>query len=205
MTNKIVLKLGNPLLRVGVTPVPIQPDELPVDHADDPATTAALSKSLQDAYDVGLAEGLARGRQEGKTWCDALSRQVAVNLEAQWHAFLAQLEPELAALAIKIVEQFLLKNRESGNYDIERVVAQAIAELNRMPGLILVAIHCHPDDLLTLHERPEQYCGIELVADAQVAKGDCLIKTNLGRAVVTLADRIKQLQESFAKPAAPHG
>jgi flagellar biosynthesis/type III secretory pathway protein FliH len=189
--KKVTLHLDSPIKTIHIS----------TDNGPEPCTAMAVpaasasEEQLQQAYARGYQEGMA-AHQELDKLCQSLVVQGA-GVEKQWQEFLATLEPQLLELSLKILEHLLLREIEAGRYDIVRICDKVFAELRMIPALNVLELHCHPDDIAVITKQAGRYGEIHFIANTRVGRGDCLVKTNLGQVVVTLHDRLRQIETLF--------
>ncbi len=150
--------------------------------------------SYQDGYQKGIEDAIA-ALQEPVTKMVMRLEQEASQLEKKWDSFLKELEPQIITLILKIVEQILQKERDSGNYSIEKMVQRVVAEIKVYPDANILELHCNPEDMNLWQENIEHVPGVSFIADSKIPKSDCVIQTNLGKVIVSWEDRYKQIEK----------
>jgi flagellar biosynthesis/type III secretory pathway protein FliH len=140
------------------------------------------------------AEGAEAGREEAAAVLDrAVERLSALEVEAR--AALARAATELA---LEIARTLLRREIADGNYDLERIVREALGEaaVGRSPCVV----HLNPTDHARLSVARFR-SGTKLEADEGVARGDVHVETSLGLLVRDLDGALeaigKRLQEEL--------
>lgn len=191
--KKITLRFSAPVKSVrisgenGVEPQP-------------PPPAAVNDELLQQSYRQGYQDGAAAARQELAPLLQALAVQ-ANGIDKQWQELVKKLEPQAIELVIQVLEHLLLKETQAGRCDIVRTVEKVFAELRTVPALNVLELQAHPDDIEVLSQQAAGYGEIRLLANARIARGDCLLKTNLGQVVVSWRDRLRQMETLLRESA----
>jgi len=150
--------------------------------------------------DAAFAEGYAHGERAG---IDAAARQ----LDAQ-HTRLAQTledlvllreqltyrtERQLVELALALAHRIL--HREVAT-DRELLLAMARLALDRLGDVTAITVRLHPDDEAAVRGLHGEWptSEVQIVPDAAVKPGGCLVQTDLGHVDVGLDSQLRTLQ-----------
>ncbi len=133
-----------------------------------------LSRGLEEGRLKGHAEGLAQGKVEIDRALARLS-QLLGELEAPLAQQGEQLEQCLLSLVTSLAQAVTGHELSSQPALILRTVQDALAQLPREGGA--VRIHVNPEDEVLLQPLVEARDDRELVADAGISAGGCVIKT----------------------------
>jgi flagellar biosynthesis/type III secretory pathway protein FliH len=119
------------------------------------------------------AEGELRGRAEAAALFERAAERLG-DLEESLHASLARTAAELA---LEIARSLVRRELAQGQYDLERIVRETLAESGVGRGACVV--HLHPADCARL-EGVKFRAGTRLEPDPGVARGDVHLETALG-------------------------
>ena len=164
-----------------------------VDAAPDPATeiepvdpSVILEQERAEAEAAGYAAGYARGQSDGELAWREQTERLAALVDAAVHdvqATLVELETQIVHLALavagRVVEQELADHPEL-------VVDVVRATLRTVANLPIVRVRVHPDDyqfLETAWSTITRAAGdppVELLADATIQRGGCVVDTASG-------------------------
>lgn len=139
----------------------------------------AEAERLEEA---ARAEGLARGQREAAETMLAAARARDETL--------ASAEREVRTLALAAAARIVGEQITLEPERIDAIVRDAIARARRAKS---VQVRVHPDDLPALARAGLE--GVRLIGDAAVARGGCLVTTELG----TVDARVEVKLEAMAK------
>lgn len=132
-----------------------------------------MERAAERAHEEGVREGAARERAAlGPRIEEVVSRLEAAEAEAR-----EELPRAAVRIATTIARTLLKRDLAQGEYDIEGMVRESLAEANVGRGTCTV--HLHPTDYAQLAETPFR-AGTTIRADEGVAKGDVHVETSLG-------------------------
>ncbi len=108
---------------------------------------------------------------------------------------------EIAKLAVEIARRILRHKVDTGDYEIQGIVEEALQE---SPTQQNVVIHLNPDDLPSCQELQRQnpqspFAGLELTADRTIGHGECLVETPKGIVRSFIAERLERISEALQK------
>jgi len=140
------------------------------------------------------AETQTRDTQEMDRLCNIL-QQAAEKLERYTEELLLSHKEQIVRLSIEIASKILAKDRNEQNYDIEKIVLQA---LQKVPASKQVTIRLNPNDLKTMQQltdanrftTPE---GVRFTDDASVGTAECIIETDHGVIDYLIEEHLKQV------------
>lgn len=160
------------------------------------AAEAKVQAISEEARELGYQEGLARGREEARVlglaeWQGQLEalRAEAEAFVASREALLAEAEPDLVRLSLMIASKILTREPKDANL-IRGMVQTAIARLN---GETVVRVRLNPQDAGKLHNPLQGPPKFEVVADAEVGCGGCVVETQTGRVDATFASQFEEI------------
>ncbi|MGM9482129.1 FliH/SctL family protein [Roseateles sp. NT4] len=157
---------------------------------------AACSRASEE----GLREGLAQAESQARA-------QVADTLARLTHAFEAQCQRQqrdVARLALEVFQKLL--GPLPADEGLARLATQAAREL--LPARTW-RLHVHPHQIDDLRAAlgvidPDDKAGLasaEIVADAELAEGDCRLTTEFGTADASLATQVQRLARAWGLAA----
>lgn len=108
---------------------------------------------------------------------------------------------EVARLAVKIAEKILVKQIESGEYDIQAIITNALAET---PDSKNLTVYLNPNDLQNLknmmqNTHIEEFENITFAAEANIAAAECKIETPGGTVSSLINEQLQNIEEALAK------
>ncbi|MFH1011596.1 MAG: FliH/SctL family protein [bacterium] len=160
-----------------------------------------FAKERETAYQQGLEDGFAKGREEGY-------RQIrpAIDLLHDWNRMIQSEKTELARryegdvleLGFLIAKKILGEEIAARPDAIVGVVRQALRKVLHADS---VTLRIHPDDWKVLEEARERLSAegtvrmpLELKADSAVARGGCIIETESGLLDAGLESQLDRLR-----------
>jgi flagellar biosynthesis/type III secretory pathway protein FliH len=167
------------------------------------AAPLARAELLAHGAEAVLATRLERARAEGhragRAEAAALLERAAEGVRASEEEARAALARAAAELAVEIARTLLRKELAQGNYDVERLVRETLAEaaLGRSPCVV----HLHPADHARLASTPFR-SGTRLEPDPGVSKGDVHVETALGLLVRDLDGALASIAQRLAEELA---
>lgn len=161
MGQKLTVKLPRPLRAVRVLP---------------PGHSAPAA-----APDEGQTQALARQALEAERQELAQARQALVQGLAQLgplrEDLRRQAEGQLVELALEIAQKVMMQQIESGSYQIEPIVAEALRQAPTRAGVV---VRLNPGDCQRcrqgLGEQAEQETEVRFVADPAVSPAQCVLE-----------------------------
>ena len=170
--------------------------------------TAAESAAVErDAFTKGYAQGERAGAEAAATRADAMLRRLAQTLD-ELQSLRAELirrtEREVVELSLAIARKIV--QREVA-LDRELMLAMARVALDRLADVATASIRLHPDDYAaTVHARGSAAVtshGVQIVSDASVGRGGCLVHSEFGSVDVGVSAQIDELTHALLGDEAP--
>lgn len=168
------------------------------------AALRELLEQEQSRVDAACEQARQQGLQQGLALAEAQSReQVAQHLARLAQAHEAQCQRQqrdVARLALEVFQKLL--GPLPADEGLARLAAQAARELlpartwrlqvhpGQIDGLRAALNHVDPDDKAGLGQA-------EIVADAELAEGDCRLTTEFGSADASLATQVQRLARAW--------
>lgn len=132
--------------------------------------------------------------------CETIS-SITTRLNDLYQETIAHNRSDIAKLAVEIARKILQWRTNSGDYDIQAVVEEALKQAPTRQDLV---VKVNPEDLPRCQqlqqERPEsQFAELDLVADWGVAQADCLIETPKGIVRSFVEEQLGRIAEALEK------
>lgn len=140
----------------------------------------ALEKAVREKT---LQEARAAAQVEMNTQIDSLRKNLTETIgrvSGLANEMTVKLETEVVELALEIAKKVVTREI---NVDREIVLSVAKNALSKLHSRTLASIHLHPDDLAYIQEHRNKlnfHGSLELIEDATIAPGGCLIHTDTG-------------------------
>lgn len=148
---------------------------------------AVLAERLARARAEGHAAGLAEGRQQGAAVLDTAVERLGT-LEREAHDALGRTSVEIA---LEIARTILRREISAGNYDIEKIVRETLAEA--ATGRAPCRVHVNPADHAALASTRFR-SGTEIAPDSGVPRGDVHVETTLGLLVRDVDSALRSIR-----------
>jgi len=159
----------------------------------------------QEAYDLGLAEGMKRGaaqqKQELAKLVSTLSGLIG-ELSREKREFMSRLEGEALKLAFAIAEKILNHQIATDRDAVCGVLGGALKRIADQEGM---RIRVHPDDYRHLTEKKaDLFPGLEgvkdvmLEADATIGRGSAVIDSAFGEVDARVDQQLSELKAALS-------
>lgn len=161
-----------------------------VEHPTVSDLEALERQARQEGHALGHAEGTALAQQQARArmaQLDALYASAARPLAALDTAT----EQELAQLAMVMAQRIVAHELRVAPERIAQIVQQAAAALPSATRELRVRLH--PDDVALLRELDAAQTHWQLVADATISRGGCLLEAERSRLDARLETRLAAL------------
>lgn len=165
---------------------------------------SAVEDGKKQGLEQGRQEGFEKGRLEGLETYTALIQKwdkLLVETASERKRLLGELHPMLVELVGEALHRCLKKEaKRHGQMAIE--FAQEV--LKKAQDRVHLKLHVHPDDAeeVELQKEPLQLSvgagELEIVPDARIEKGGCLLETEAGTIDARLSTVVDQVKESLA-------
>jgi flagellar biosynthesis/type III secretory pathway protein FliH len=157
-----------------------------------PAEIAQKAASAVDAKDV------AELKKKLESLCQAVALAVR-ETELYGQRLFATHREQIIRLAIQIASRILVREVEQGQYQIERILTEAVATT---PGGSILEIRMNPDDLKTYEEIAKNGptgidANIKLTADWSIGKAECVVVTTEGLVECTMQEHLRQIDAAL--------
>lgn len=177
-----------------------------------PPDLAALER---DAFSKGYAQGERAGAEASASRAEAMLRRLAQTLDelqALRSDLIRRTEREVVELSLAIAKK-VLQREVSLDHDL--LLAMARVALDRLSDMSSASIRLHPEDyagvMLGRGPSPVTTHGVQIVADAAVRRGGCVVQSEFGSVDIGVATQIDELthalfgDEAHAPAATPMG
>lgn len=178
-----------------VEPEPVALERPPAAVADDEMRLAALER---DAFAKGYAEGERAGHEVAATRAEAMLRRLGQTIEelaALRSEMIRRTERQTVQLVLAIAERVVLREV---TLDRTLLVGMARAALDRLGEYGSATIRLHPDDFAAIGAARLPSDGpVQVVADAVVTRGGCLVQSDFGFMDVTPEAQFRELARAL--------
>ena len=177
------------------------PQALPIETAKEALhlTADALERARDEGYQLGYAEGFAKGLLREQT--QLLEQTTTLNglissIPEALNANRLQQSSEIANIVLAITAQ-LFVHQQQDKTAIARQVTQIIEQLNEAQHINVVL---HPKDWATLKETgffktQAHYCQLQFTPDAQLRLGGCVVSSEHGLFDASIERQIDHLKQ----------
>ncbi len=150
-------------------------------------------RKAQEIFDSAREEGYQRGAAQ---WYGALAEAWTSR-----DGYLAGNETALLKLAVRIAEKLIGKELHIAPDAIAGIVSEALRSIRRAKSL---AIQVHPADIAALEEGLSTMrtpagaaCEIEVIPNASLSRGDCIVETEIGVIDARLETQLKNMERAL--------
>lgn len=161
---------------------------------------------------VNPVDNVASGANEMETGLESLKKEkenliqagkaledVAVKLQQFQEEIFSSHREQIARLSVEIAGKILLKETADGNYDIGKIVQEA---LKIAPAQQDIVVRLNPKDLQQLQKIAEDKGGdalgnVKLAPDANIGPGQCVVETDKGMIEYFIEEHLKQISEAL--------
>jgi len=173
-----------------------------------PAVQEYVSKMTQRSFDNGFQQGLAEGtkkKEEELSSVFSSLQSAIVELEAAKKELVEKLEPQVVDLVLRASEVVIGREILASGANLEKIIKPV---LTKVPDAARIIIRVNPQDLNQLREFSNDIVedgkieSLEVVSDANISQGGCVIDTDVGMIDATLETRIDQMKDGI-KGAGP--
>lgn len=131
--------------------------------------------------------------------CKALGEAVS-KINASHEEILSSQREQIVRLSVQIAEKILLKEISAGNYEIEKIICEA---LKSAPSQQEVVVRLNPEDLVHYQElsgddKNKLSANVSLVSDPLIGRGECVVETEKGVIEYFIDEHLKQISQALA-------
>ncbi len=157
------------------------------------------------AYDEGFAQGRVDGEELGKKQFEAMARRLEKLIEKiglEGTRILPKYEIQMVELSLAIARRVIGEELKTGPDAVLSCIKSAMKKVIEGSS---VRIHLNPDDMQLIEGKikdnlqPPGGHQVEMVSDATIGKGGCLIETEFGLIDATLESRWRAIEEEIRK------
>ncbi len=172
-----------------------------------PAPVADPAAIEREAFTKGYAQGERAGNEAAAARGEVMLRRLAQTLDELQSLrvdLIRRTEREVVELSLAIARKVL--QREI-SLDHELMLAMARVALDRLADAATASIRLHPEDFnLTVAARGSTTVsshGVQIVADAAVRRGGCVVQSEFGSVDVGITAQIDELTHALLGDDAP--
>ena len=180
------------------------PDRLEIQFDRPLASVATVSRDAaslnQEQVQLQMQEQINAELAEFRTARNALTRAHAQfqDLNAQ---FCNEAEQQLLGLSLEIARKVLMQEIKAERHEVDPIVREA---LSRLPGQVDAVVLLHPADLARceLAGQDQDACdieGVSFVADDEVRRGECLVRTLHGTVESSIDGHIDEIAQALTQ------
>lgn len=167
---------------------------------DLPSPTAERIQAIErDAFAKGYAQGERAGEKAAAVRTEATLQRLAGTIQeiaSLRSGVMRRAERELVRLAIAIAERVLGHEITT---DREQLLVMARAAAERLGDNAVATIHLNPSDYEAVLARrdPDTTNALEIIADANIPRGGCLVKSGFGSIDASIEAQIHELSRAL--------
>jgi flagellar assembly protein FliH len=166
------------------------------------APTPEAPRAAQKTYEQGLAEGEARARAALEASLAALRGELADALRqfaAQREGYFQRVEGDVVQLALSIARKILHREVQMDPLLLTGIVRVALESLRDGTR---VRLRAHPAEIALWRDyfsrSADPSASPELLGDASLEPGSCVLETELGSTHISLETQLKEIEQGFA-------
>lgn len=169
------------------------------------ARAAELRGAREGGYQDGYRDGLAAMEAFKQSYAAQSSAQVASviqGMQAQFEALEQYLAQRVSGIALEVARQVVRTELHVHPEQVVAVTQEALAVL--LVSAKHVTVRVHPDELGLVAAGTNEALaarGARLVADAQVARGGCLVESDIGAVDARVATRWERATAALGLPS----
>ncbi len=180
MDQQITVNIDTPISSVGVV------------ESDSGVATA------QEPVKEANPEALKQEKENIARLCSALEEAAGKLTDFQQQLFNSHREP-IAKLAVEIARKILLKEVQEGNYEIEKIILEA---LKISPTQQDVVVRLNPGDLEQYEKSTKDQSGgllthVKLAADPGIEAAQCVVDTDKGMVEYLIEEHLANVSEAL--------
>ncbi len=185
-----------PLMRRSETPTPAVAPAM----RDLPSPTAERLEAIErEAFGKGYAEGERAGEAAASARIDAMLQRLADTvreISALRAGVMRRSERELVRLSLAMAERIV---RREIDIDRDLLAVMARVAIDRLGENAVATIHLHPADFEAALQRAggTQPGSVEMVADVNVPRGGCLVRSAFGSIDAGIDAQMRELARAL--------
>lgn len=174
---------------------------LPVDVPSPAGAAPDLAALEREAFTKGYAQGERAGAEASASRAEEMLRRLAQtldDLQSLRGELIRRTEREVVELALAIAKKVL---QREVTLDHDLMLAMARVALDRLADISTASIRLHPDDYAGVMRGrgPSAVSthGVQIVADASVRRGGCVVQSEFGSVDIGIATQIDELTHAL--------
>lgn len=165
----------------------------------------AAIEGRHEGVETGRLDGIEMGRQEGqKAYAESIQKWIGLLEDTliQRQRLLGEFQPLLVELVGEALHQCLKRKAES---DGQMVVDLVKETLRKAQDRVQLKLHLNPGDLEEVRAQGERLKlsvgagSLEMVPDARIERGGCLLETEAGSVDARLSTVVSQAKEALSQ------
>lgn len=167
---------------------------------DLPSPSAERVHAIErEAFGKGYGQGERAGEKAAAERTEAMLRRLAATIDeiaSLRQGVMRRAERELVRLAVAIAERILRREIDA---DRELLLVMARVAVERLGENATATIHLNPYDFEAAIARREPDAGkaVDIVADANIPRGGCLVKSAYGSIDASIDAQIRELSRAL--------
>jgi flagellar assembly protein FliH len=197
-------------------PGSVAPRARVVESPPSPTSAEAIERMTaveREAFAKGYAQGERAGDEAAGKRNEAMVRRLVATIEeisSLRAGMMRTTERELVRLAVAMAERIV---RREVDVDAELLNAMARVAIDRLGENVAATIHLNPADyesMMAARQGKAFEGAVQVVADPQVGRGGCLVKSAFGVVDAGIDTQIREMSQALlgdeaAEEAKPHG
>lgn len=158
----------------------------------------------REAREKGFEEGRVQGWQEGKTEADRLVDRLHVIVSKsveRRNEIIGDSEAQLVALVLNIARKVVKVLSENQRNVVVNNVVQALRKLKSKSDVIIrvnmVDLKITSEHMKELTDRIERLGNVQLLEDATVDPGGCIIETDFGEIDARISSQLQEIEDKI--------
>lgn len=176
-------------------------------HLERPVMSAKILGNYPDGIGTGLSgrAGVNLGTLEAQKAVFSQACQTLKGIVAKLNQFydkiIAGHEEEIARLSVEIARKILMQKVESGDYEIESIIKEA---LKNAPTPQDVVVRLNPRDLVQCQKAQQDepagdLAGIKFVSDPNIGRAECLLESPKGIIESLINEHLERVGKALKK------
>lgn len=166
---------------------------------DSPISSVTLVDSPKPSAKTSVPSARTEAELQKVRQAAGALEKAAADIQAYGRQLFTSHREQLVRLSIEIAAKILAKDIHERNYDIEKILIQALEEV---PKGQPVTVKLNPDDLKTyqqtLKQEPRQLEDhLHLASDWTVGPGQCIVETEQGVIEWIIEDHLKRISSAL--------
>lgn len=169
---------------------------------DQPFIQEYIKRKEQQRFEEGVQEGKRVQEEEMRSVINSAAeafQQAVLSVEEGKKDLIRELEPQIINFCLKAVEMIVGREIDAASANLEKLIKPILTKVSDATRII---VKVNPQDLNQLREFSSDIVddgkieSLEIVSDADISLGGCIVETDVGTIDATLETRIEQMKEA---------